>query len=157
VYCVAYATDGSRFASGGADKTVIIWSSVGQGLLKYTHSSPIQALAYNPVTQHLASGSENDVGLWSPELKSVPKKSVTSCVRCLAWTEDGQQLAVGLEDGRVLIRDKAGEHRSEFQPSSTPVWSLAFKPACAAASNTAQLVVASWNGALFFCDVRLET
>jgi hypothetical protein len=27
VYCVAYACNGKRFASGGADKTVIIWTS----------------------------------------------------------------------------------------------------------------------------------
>lgn len=27
MYAVAYATNGKRFASGGADKTVIIWTS----------------------------------------------------------------------------------------------------------------------------------
>lgn len=27
IYCVAYAQNGKRFASGGADKTVIIWTS----------------------------------------------------------------------------------------------------------------------------------
>lgn len=27
VYCVAYSFNGKRFASGGADKTVIIWTS----------------------------------------------------------------------------------------------------------------------------------
>jgi WD40 repeat protein len=26
VYCVAYSRDGKRFASGGADKTIIIWT-----------------------------------------------------------------------------------------------------------------------------------
>jgi len=26
VYCVAYSQDGKRFASGGADKTIIIWT-----------------------------------------------------------------------------------------------------------------------------------
>lgn len=35
VYCVAYAQDGKRFASGGADKNVIIWSDTLQGTLKY--------------------------------------------------------------------------------------------------------------------------
>ncbi len=34
VYCVAYARDGKRFASGGADKCVIIWTAKLEGILK---------------------------------------------------------------------------------------------------------------------------
>lgn len=37
VYCVAYATDGKRFASGSADKSVIIWTNKLEGILKYTY------------------------------------------------------------------------------------------------------------------------
>lgn len=36
VYCVCYARDGKRFASGGSDKTVIIWNNKLEGVLKYT-------------------------------------------------------------------------------------------------------------------------
>jgi len=36
VYAVAYAKDGRRFASGGADKTVIIWTSKLDAVLKYS-------------------------------------------------------------------------------------------------------------------------
>ena len=36
VYCVKYSKDGKKFASGGADKTVIIWNSELEGTLKYT-------------------------------------------------------------------------------------------------------------------------
>jgi intraflagellar transport protein 122 len=35
VHCVAYSRDGKRFASGGADNTVIIWTSKAEGILKY--------------------------------------------------------------------------------------------------------------------------
>jgi len=35
VYCVAYAKDGKRFASGSADKSVIIWTNKLEGILKY--------------------------------------------------------------------------------------------------------------------------
>ena len=41
VFCLAYSKDGQRFASGGADNSVVIWSSEGQGLLKYTHNDKI--------------------------------------------------------------------------------------------------------------------
>src|SRR5690349_20737419 len=50
VYCVDYASDGKRFASGGADKTVIIWNAKLEATLKYTHGDTIQALSHNPVT-----------------------------------------------------------------------------------------------------------
>jgi hypothetical protein len=42
VYSVSCMTDATRFASGGADKTVIIWSNKGEGVLKYTHNDSIQ-------------------------------------------------------------------------------------------------------------------
>jgi intraflagellar transport protein 122 len=49
VYCLAYSKDGQRWASGGADNNVIVWSAEGVGLLKYAHFSKVQALSFNPV------------------------------------------------------------------------------------------------------------
>lgn len=49
-----------------------------QGILKYTHNDSIQCLAYNPVSQQLASGTATDFGLWSAEQKSVAKHKVSS-------------------------------------------------------------------------------
>jgi hypothetical protein len=143
VYCVAYASNGKRFASGGADRTVIIWTSKArhgggvegqqegglghgpaaccgssplpvpnavhmrmrppptmpphhcapqaEGILKYTHGDSIQALAYNPATHQLASGTATDLGLWSPEQKSVTKHKV--CARGAPWVEPCWQQA----------------------------------------------------------------
>lgn len=47
--------------------------------MKYTHNESIQCLAYNPITQQLASATASDVGLWSPEQKSVAKHKVGAC------------------------------------------------------------------------------
>lgn len=105
VYCVAYSHDSKRFASGGADKTVIIWTSKvsqsclsrpgsllftaafvrygtlqAEGVVKYNHNDSIQVLAYNPLSQQLASGTASDFGLWSPELKHVAKHKVSTAV-----------------------------------------------------------------------------
>ncbi len=49
VYCIAYSKDGQKFATGGADKSVVVWSNTGDGLLKYSHNDKIQCLAFNPV------------------------------------------------------------------------------------------------------------
>eukprot|EP00879_Flechtneria_rotunda_P020074 GHRR01021110.1.p1 GENE.GHRR01021110.1~~GHRR01021110.1.p1 ORF type:complete len:1138 (+),score=467.94 GHRR01021110.1:213-3626(+) len=147
VYAVAYAFNGKRFASGGADKTVIIWTSKAEGILKYAHNDSIQCLAYNPVTQQLASGTATDFGLWSPEQKSVAKHKVNSKVICMSWTSDGMLLALGLFDGSVSVRDKAGNEKHKFTASSSPVWSILWSP-----QDQALLCVGCLNGQLKFFD-----
>ena len=151
MYCLSFTHDGTRFASGGADKSVIIWGANGQGLLKFTHSSTIQALAYNPVTQQLASASQTDFGLWSPEVRSVPKVAMQSRVLCAAWSHDGQYLALGCEDGSVAIKDKAGGPHCTLQRNGA-VWSLAFSP-CTTPDQPNSLAVTSWDSTLSFHKV----
>uniref|UniRef100_A0A8C2J8G4 Intraflagellar transport protein 122 homolog n=1 Tax=Cyprinus carpio TaxID=7962 RepID=A0A8C2J8G4_CYPCA len=131
VYCVAYAKDGKRFASGSADKSIIIWTSKLEGILKYTHNDSIQCVAYNPVTHQLASCSSGDFGLWSPEQKSVSKHKVSSKITCCGWTNDGQYLALGMMNGVVSIRNKNGEEKVKIERpggSSSPIWSIAWNP-----------------------------
>ena len=54
---------GLNFASGGADKVVIIWTSdPPDGRLKYTHSDSVQCISYNPVSQQLVSCTATEVG-----------------------------------------------------------------------------------------------
>lgn len=145
MYAVAYAHNGRRFASGGADNTVIIWTSNAEGILKYTHNDSIQALAYNPVTQQLASGTSSDLGLWSPEQKAVAKLKVSSRITCLSWTSDGSTLALGCFDGSVSLRDKAGAERLRIDAGQAPVYSLSFNPA-----DPTSLAVGCLSGTLRF-------
>ena len=49
IYALAYSKDGQRWASGGADNNVVVWSAEGVGLLRYSHNSKVQALCFNPV------------------------------------------------------------------------------------------------------------
>ncbi|RDD42914.1 Intraflagellar transport protein 122-like protein [Trichoplax sp. H2] len=129
VYCVAYAGDGKRFASGGADKCVIIWTCKLEGILKYTHNDAIQCLSYNPVTNQLTSCAITDFGLWSPEQKSVSKHRCNSRITCCGWTNDGQYLALGLHNGNISIRNKLGEEKVKIdRPNSPPVWCLSWNP-----------------------------
>eukprot|EP01137_Pigoraptor_chileana_P031284 Opistho-2@18911 len=129
VYAVAYSHDGKRFASGGADKTVIIWTNKLEGILKYSHNDSVQCLAYNPVSHVLASCTATDFGLWSPDQKSVSKHKVASRVLCCSWTNDGQYIALGMLNGQVSIRTKNGEEKVKLErPNSGPVWSIAWNP-----------------------------
>uniref|UniRef100_A0A452ICL5 Intraflagellar transport protein 122 homolog n=1 Tax=Gopherus agassizii TaxID=38772 RepID=A0A452ICL5_9SAUR len=124
VYCVAYAKDGKRFASGSADKSVIIWTSKLEGILKYTHNDSIQCVSYNPVTHQLASFS------WVFQ-KSVSKHKSSSKITCCSWTNDGQYLALGMFNGIVSIRNKNGEEKVKIERpggSLSPVWSICWNP-----------------------------
>ncbi|XP_045435161.1 intraflagellar transport protein 122 homolog isoform X4 [Pipistrellus kuhlii] len=131
VYCVAYAKDGKRFASGAADKSVIIWTSKLEGILKYTHNDSIQAVSYNPATHQLASCSSNDFGLWSPEQKSVSKHKSSSKIICCSWTNDGQYLALGMFNGVISLRNKNGDEKVKIERpggSLSPIWSICWNP-----------------------------
>ncbi|XP_050737940.1 intraflagellar transport protein 122 homolog [Eriocheir sinensis] len=131
VYCVCYSKDGKRFASGSADKSVIIWTSKLEGILKYSHNDAIQCLAYNPVSHQLASCALSDFGLWSPEQKSVQKHKSTSRICCCAWTNDGVYMALGLANGVVSIRSKVGEEKMRIERPggvNSPIWSIAWNP-----------------------------
>lgn len=150
VYAVAYSRDGKRFASGGADKTIIIWTSKCEGILKYSHSDSIQCLSYNPVTQQLASATASDFGLWSPEQKSVQKFKVSAKVLCSSWTNDGQYLALGQFNGHISIRDKNGTEKSRIERSE-PIWTLSWAPPNN--DQTDIIAVGCWDQTLSFYNL----
>ncbi|CAF1166921.1 unnamed protein product [Rotaria sordida] len=131
VNTISYASDGSRFASGGADKLVVIWTNELQGMLKYAHDSSVQCVTYHPTSHLLASCSNTDFGLWSPEQKNVTKTKLTGRITCCAWSADGQLLAFGLYNGQVHIRDKEGNEKYKFDRSdaaNSPVWNVSWCP-----------------------------
>ncbi|XP_067611641.1 intraflagellar transport protein 122 homolog isoform X2 [Pseudorca crassidens] len=151
VYCVAYAKDGKRFASGSADKSVIIWTSKLEGILKYTHNDSIQCVSYNPVTHQLASCSSSDFGLWSPEQKSVSKHKSSSKITCCSWTNDGQYLALGMFSGVISIRNRNGEEKVKIDRpggSLSPLWSICWSPSREEHNDI--LAVADWGQKLSF-------
>ncbi|KAK1161520.1 hypothetical protein AOXY_G19089 [Acipenser oxyrinchus oxyrinchus] len=151
VYCVDYAKDGKRFASGSADKSIIIWTSKLEGILRYTHNDSIQCIAYNPVTHLLASCSSSDFGLWKPEKKSVAKHKINSKITCCGWTNDGQYLAIGMMNGVVSIRNKNGEEKVKIERPGgalSPIWSIAWNPSKDEHNDI--LAVADWGQKLSF-------
>ncbi|XP_063518698.1 intraflagellar transport protein 122 homolog isoform X13 [Pongo pygmaeus] len=151
VYCVAYAKDGKRFASGSADKSVIIWTSKLEGILKYTHNDAIQCVSYNPITHQLASCSSSDFGLWSPEQKSVSKHKSSSKIICCSWTNDGQYLALGMFNGIISIRNKNGEEKVKIERpggSLSPIWSICWNPSREERNDI--LAVADWGQKVSF-------
>jgi len=151
VYSVDFSADGENFASGGADKTVIIWTKKAEGILKYTHGETIQKVKFNPVTKQLVSCTANDFGLCVPEEKSVSRTKVSARILCCDWTPDGQHLALGMYSGQISIRDQSGQEKTSIKRNG-PVWSLAWNPSRAEQVQT--LAVGCWDGTLSFYQVN---
>ncbi|XP_052752603.1 intraflagellar transport protein 122 homolog [Galleria mellonella] len=145
VHAVAYCGDGKKFASGSADKNVIIWTSKMEGVLKYSHSEAIQCLAYNPVTMHLASCALTDFAFWSADVKAVQKYRVSGRITSCAWSSNGQHLAIGLASGAVSIRDRLGDETQRITRDAA-VWAVAF--------SKSTLLVTDWNDTLSFYNVQ---
>ncbi|ODN03325.1 hypothetical protein Ocin01_03324 [Orchesella cincta] len=151
VYCVAYSNDGKRFASGGGDKNVVIWSDTLQGTLKYVHGESIQCLAFNPTNTLLASCAVNDFGIWSPDKKSVDKHKVPAKINACCWTTDGTLLAIGLGNGTVSIRKKNGSEQCRIERPGgalSPVWGVSWGKAPEDGQD--MLCVVDWGQTLSF-------
>lgn len=148
IYCLAVAQDGKKLASGGSDKTVIIWNLDLVGLLKFTLGDTVQSLAFNPVTHHLLSCSSVDVGLWCGEQSSVVRHRITSRATCCSWTSDGHYFAVGMFNGSISIRTKNCDEKVKIErPGGQPVWSLSWNPS---KDHSDVLAVCDWNQKLSF-------
>eukprot|EP00055_Hartaetosiga_balthica_P003201 m.6880 g.6880 ORF g.6880 m.6880 type:complete len:1213 (-) comp2669_c0_seq1:190-3828(-) len=150
VYSVSYSHDGVYFASGGADKTVIIWKSNSwTGKLKYNHNDAIQSVAFNPINNILVSCSVTDFGFWSLEVKSVEKIKSNTKICTSSWTNDGQYVALGLYNGNVSIRDQQGAEKVYIdRQCSAPVWSLQWNPSETDKIDT--LCVCDWDQNMSF-------
>ncbi len=151
VVSVDYSFDGSRYASGGLDNTVIIWSDLGSGMMKYNHSAPILRIACNPTTVQFASCSEVDFGLWSPTEKQVTKEKVPSKILSVAWALNGSFLALGLESGTISIRNQRADEVYKIDKGNS-VWCLAFLPDMPSSkghtTESEILVVGCWDKTL---------
>ncbi|KAI9105021.1 WD40-repeat-containing domain protein [Phlyctochytrium arcticum] len=140
------------FASGAADKQVIIWGPKFEGVLKYSHNDTIQCLGHNPVTGQVVSCTASDFGIWSPEQKSVTKLKVPARICAISWTPDGQFFALGLFNGHVSIRNKSGEEKVRIERGDSPIWSLSWNPASEREYDV--LAVADWNQRLSFFQLN---
>eukprot|EP00501_MAST-03F_sp_TOSAG23-6_P000109 GSMAST32.ASY1.ANO1.111.1 assembled CDS len=122
VYSVSYSYDSKMFASGGSDSTVIIWTSELEGKLKYSHSSSVQNIAFNPMI-------------------------LDSRILCVSWTPNGQYFALGLFNGEVSIRAGNGEQKVCIQKSD-PIWTLQWNPD--ESNQNDILAVGCWDQTLSF-------
>ncbi|CAJ0928653.1 unnamed protein product, partial [Mesorhabditis belari] len=138
VYCVTWSHDGERFASGSADKSVILWTEQHEGTLKYNHVEAIQCLCFSPITQLLLSCALSDFGIWSSVEKNVAKQRVAGRATAAAWSCDGSLFAIATFEGNVFLKKthnvlsnettQQEQHVKIERPGGEPIWAIAFSP-----------------------------
>ncbi|XP_015789085.1 intraflagellar transport protein 122 homolog [Tetranychus urticae] len=154
VLALAYSLDGRRFASGSADKQVIIWTSKYEGILKYSHNESVRCLQFNPITGQLVSCANLDFGIWSPDQKSVIKHKISSPINCCAWSSDGHHLALGTNAGYISIRSRVGEEKQRIDKMSSmagSIWGITF--ITSKDDETITFATADWSKSLTFFDI----
>jgi hypothetical protein len=124
VWALAWSSDGSRLASGGADGEVRVWDPAsGQQHSALTgHPSWGRVLAWSSDGSRLASaGADGEVGVWDPA-SGQQHSALTGHpggVRALAWSPDGTRLASASAEGTICISDlDCPDHRSYLRVES---------------------------------------
>ncbi|GAA1937305.1 NB-ARC domain-containing protein [Amycolatopsis minnesotensis] len=102
----SWRTDGDRFASGSADRTVRLWTRSGNPVGTFTTENEVFAVAWSPDRLLIAAlSTPNVVSLIEPIHGEVSTSTPPAGeLNCLAWSPDSRLLALGT-DGRILVWD----------------------------------------------------
>lgn len=107
VNAVAFAPDGNRLASGGADGRVRVWHVATNRCQVFEgHQGPVQSLAFTPNGEQLLSGAEDGtVCLWDADDGKRARSFVghTAPVNAVAVSPDGQRFASASDDCTVRV------------------------------------------------------
>jgi WD40 repeat protein len=108
VHALDVHPDGTRVATGGADRRIKLWKwGQDKALVEFkAHDDWVRAVAFSPDGRRLASaGHDGLVRLWDVE---TGKALATLDARCgfldtLAWSSDGKQLLSSGNDGKIHV------------------------------------------------------
>jgi tRNA A-37 threonylcarbamoyl transferase component Bud32 len=150
VQTVAFSAARNLIASGGADRTVRIWSgeTLAETRVYRGHRDHVVALAFTPDGRQLASGDlAGNVRIWSMSTRRIERsiQAHKGAATSLAFSGDGRWLATAGRDGRVRLWDMSRPRPPRtFSGHASEVRALSFAPdgatlASAGADGTVRL------------------
>ena len=133
VYCVSASPDGTKVASGSADKTLKIWDTkTGTAIATMEgHTTVAGTISYSPDGTKVASGSfDKTVRVWDTttgaELLSMKEDSY---VRCVVFSPDGSRIASSTGAKSIHIWDATtGKKIKEIVCKDKEIWEIDFSP-----------------------------
>ena len=131
---IAFSSDGKRFVSANADKTLRIWDAENGQQLKTFDELDLQpvSVTFSPDDQWILNGTESgEIQLWDiaagTKLKTLTGHQ--SEVEQVAFSPNGKQIASASKDGFVkLWRVTNGKAKDLNKEKSEPYTSVAFSP-----------------------------
>jgi len=106
VRAVSWSPDGTRIATGSADKTARIWNADGALVAELQgHSDAVKAVAWSRDGKRLATcGQDATVRLWNADGSAGPViRGGDAPFNCVAFNRDGTRLVAGDDDRLVRI------------------------------------------------------
>ncbi|NJK43205.1 MAG: WD40 repeat domain-containing protein [Pleurocapsa sp. SU_196_0] len=133
MYALAWNPDGSRLATAGKDRSILVWD-VTQGVpfVEHTligHADTIRALAWSPDGSRLVSASwDGTARLWAVATEQPLHTLVhTDYVNDVAFSPDGHHLATASSDRTVKIWDAStGMAVRSLEGATDSVFSLSW-------------------------------
>lgn len=129
---VAWSPDARLLASGGFDRTVMLWGVEGKQVAALEgHREAVVALAWSWDGKRLASASaDGEIRIWDAATHTLSQAlHGYSCpVYALAWTNGDGRLVTGGDDGRLCFWDTSSWNITETNKQSGPVRTAAVQP-----------------------------
>ncbi|SPO23831.1 uncharacterized protein UTRI_03641_B [Ustilago trichophora] len=132
VWSLQFSHDGTRLATAGADKTILIWSVLDDYKLlqKFVPlSDDISSVAWSPDDKRLLVTSDVDVTLCQLETGSMlTLREHSYTVATATWLPDGSGFVTGGMDGKIVYWDAEGYVQHKKTTSPFRVLSVAASP-----------------------------
>jgi eukaryotic-like serine/threonine-protein kinase len=163
LFALSISHDGALVAAAGRREEILVWSAQGVGVevpQKFLgHTERVQALAFAPKDNRLASGSRDRViRIWDPKGQSQAERTLLGHrdqIWSVAWSPDGRRLASAAADGaRVWLLDGDAEHRypqsdfahaqADFFPDGTRFLTSSLRDGIARIWDTARHERVAW-------------
>src|SRR6266550_199171 len=132
-WSVATSSNGYYWAMGSRRGGARVWRDDGKmlDLAWQAHTAAVQALAFSPDEQTLATGSwDGTIKLWNLENGALLWLGQhTGSIHRLVFTPDGRTLASGGDDAAIRLWDvSTGKHLQTLSCQSSAVYALAWSP-----------------------------